>query len=130
MTQQRSTTLQPTSLYDRIGGKAALTAVVDAFYARVLADAFLAPLFAGTDMRQQRAHLVAFLAMALGGPTEYRGQGMRQAHAGRGITAEHFGRVAGHLQATLTWANVGAAEVAQIMAAAASLQDDVTGAPR
>ncbi|MFO0277564.1 MAG: group I truncated hemoglobin [Planctomycetota bacterium] len=85
---------------------------------------------AGTDMRQQRAHLVAFLAMALGGPTEYRGQGMRQAHAGRGITAEHFGRVAGHLQATLTWANVGAAEVAQIMAAAASLQDDVTGAPR
>lgn len=130
MTKHRSATLQPASLYGRIGGKAALTAVVDAFYARVLADAFLAPLFVGTDMRQQRAHQVAFLAMALGGPSEYRGQGMRKAHAGRGITVEHFGRVAGHLQATLAWANVGAAESAQIMAAAASLQDDVVGAPR
>lgn len=115
------------TIYEKIGGKQALTAVVDEFYRRVLADQTLAPLFAATDMNEQRAHQVAFLAFALGGPNEYKGAGMRKAHAGRGITEAHFRAVAGHLQATLQWAKVGAAEVAQIMAAAASLHDDVVG---
>lgn len=115
------------SLYQRIGGKAALQAVVDEFYRRVLADELLAPLFAQTDLQKQRQHQVAFLAMALGGPNEYRGAGMRAAHAGRGITHAHFHAVAGHLQATLHWAGVGGEEIGQIMAAAASLQGDVVG---
>lgn len=115
------------SVFDRIGGKAALTAVVDQFYTRILADKKLAPLFAQTDMKKQRAHQVAFLAMALGGPNEYSGQSMRAAHQGRGITAEHFGLVAGHLQTTLEWAKVGAEEIRAIMTAAASLRDDVVG---
>lgn len=116
-----------TTIYDAIGGKAALTAVVDEFYARVLRDPLLAPLFAHTDMQKQRGHQVAFLAYALGGPDEYRGAGMRDAHAGRGIQGEHFLAVAWHLQATLAWAGVGHAEVDQIMAAASSLYDDVVG---
>jgi hemoglobin len=115
------------SLYDKIGGKQALTAVVDQFYTRVLADKKLAPLFAKTDMKKQRAHQFAFLAMALGGPNEYRGQAMRPAHAGRGITEEHFGLVAGHLQSTLEWAKVGKPEITAIMTAAASLKDEVVG---
>ena len=52
---------------------------------------------------------------------------MRKAHDGRGITGEHFGLVAGHLQATLEWAKVGATEITQIMTAAASLKADVVG---
>ncbi len=127
MTHFTTALVRPQSIFDKIGGKAALTAVVDQFYTRVLADKKLAPLFAKTDMKKQRAHQVAFLTMALGGPNEYRGQGMRKAHEGRGITGEHFGLVAGHLQATLEWAKVGATEIAQIMTAAASLKDDVVG---
>ncbi|MCA8967268.1 MAG: group 1 truncated hemoglobin [Planctomycetes bacterium] len=116
------------TIYEKIGGKQALTAVVDEFYRRVLADQTLAPLFANTDMKKQRDHQVAFLAFALGGPAEYKGAGMKKAHAGRGITDAHFGAVAGHLHATLQWANVGATEVAQIMGAAAALHDDVVSA--
>lgn len=127
MTHFTTALVRPKSIFDKIGGKAALTAVVDQFYTRVLADKKLAPLFAKTDMKKQRAHQVAFLAMALGGPNEYSGQGMRKAHEGRGITGEHFGLVAGHLQATLEWAKVGATEITQIMTAAASLKDDVVG---
>lgn len=123
--QPGTTTRQQPTLYDRIGGKAALTAVVDQFYVRILADKKLAPLFTNTDMKRQRSHQVAFLAMALGGPSEYSGRSMRSAHAGRGITDEHFGLVAGHLQATLQWAKVGAAEITAIMTAAAGLQADV-----
>ena len=117
--------VQTTSLYEKIGGKPALTAVVDEFYRRVLGDPLLAPLFANTDMTKQRNHQIAFLAYALGGPNEYKGANMRVAHRGRGITEQHFGAVAGHLQATLQWAKVGADEVAQILGAAASLKDDV-----
>lgn len=127
MTHFTTAVVRPKTIFDKIGGKAALTAVVDQFYTRILADKKLAPLFAKTDMKKQRAHQVAFLTMALGGPNEYRGQGMRKAHEGRGITNEHFGLVAGHLQATLEWAKVGAAEITQIMTAAASLQGDVVG---
>lgn len=116
------------TLYEKIGGKQALNTVVDEFYRRVLADQSLAPLFVDTDMEQQRAHQVAFLAYALGGPKDYKGAGMKKAHEGRGITKEHFGAVAGHLQGTLQWANVGAQEIAQIMAAAASLENDVVDA--
>ncbi len=105
-----------------------MTLVVDEFYRRILADKALAPLFAKTDMKKQRSHQIAFLAYALGGPNEYKGASMKAAHAGRGITADHFGRVAGHLQSTLQWAKVGEPEVTAIMGAAASLQSDVVSA--
>ncbi|MCA8950405.1 MAG: group 1 truncated hemoglobin [Planctomycetes bacterium] len=115
------------TLYDRIGGKPALAAVVDDFYRRVLADELLAPLFAATDMARQRGHQLAFLTYALGGPNRYEGRNMRDAHRGRGITDAHFGAVAGHLQSTLQDAGVGVDELSSIMAAAAGLRDDVVG---
>lgn len=113
------------AIFDRIGGKPALTSVVDDFYRRVLGDPMLRPLFAGTDLVSQKKHQVAFLTAALGGPAAYKGKDMRAAHAGRGITGRHFGAVAGHLQAALEHAKVGPAEVGAIMKAAASLQDQV-----
>ncbi len=115
------------SIYDRIGGKGALTAVVDDFYRRVLGDPLLQPLFSGTDMEQQKRHQVAFLTAALGGPAAYKGKDMRAAHRGRGITDRHFGAVAGHLQASLEQAKVGREDLGAIMQAAASLKDQVVG---
>ena len=115
------------SIYDQIGGKHALTAVVDDFYRRVLGDPLLKPLFANTDMAQQKRHQVAFLTAALGGPSAYKGKDMGAAHRGRGITDRHFGAVAGHLQASLISAKVGKPEIDTIMQAAASLQSQVVG---
>lgn len=111
--------------YRRIGGRGALTAVVDEFYRRLLADPEVAPLFADTDMDRQRRHQAAFLATALGGPAAYAGRDMHSAHRGRGITARHFAVVAGHLQTTLEWAGVGGDELAAIMATAAGLQEQI-----
>ena len=115
------------TLYEKIGGKQALLAVVDQFYARILGDEMLKPLFLNTDMRKQRSHQVAFLAYVLGGPSEYQGKAMRPAHVGRGITDQHFGLVAGYLQATLEWAKVGKAEVTAIMTGAGLLTGDIVG---
>jgi hemoglobin len=100
--------MQQQTIYAALGGQAAIEVAVDRFYARVLADPQLAPFFAATDLKRLAAHQRAFFAMALGGPARYRGRDMRAAHAGRGITEEHFDRVAHHLGATL--AELGVSE--------------------
>src|SRR3954447_16347533 len=90
-----------TSIYSQIGGRESVAAAVELFYARAMGDPVLAPYFADTDMRRQKAHMRAFLAVALGGPEVYGGRDMHAAHAGLGVTHEAFDRVVGHLVATL-----------------------------
>jgi hemoglobin len=90
------------AVYDDIGGKQAVAVTVDRFYDSVLADPQLAPYFADTDLRQQKAHMRAFIAAALGGPQLYEGRDMRTAHRGANINHAAFDRVVGHLVATLT----------------------------
>jgi hemoglobin len=115
------------SLYEELGGKAAIAAVVEEFYARVIADPTLAPMFAGTDLDRLRRHQAAFLVAALGGPNEYRGRGMRQAHAGLNITAAQFGAVAGHLSDALAACGVPASTIATVIGHVAQLQGDIVG---
>jgi hemoglobin len=116
-----------TSLYEELGGKAAIAAVVEEFYERVLADSTLAPMFAGVDVDRLRRHQAAFLVSALGGPNEYRGRGMRQAHAGLNITAAQFGAVAGHLSDALAACGVPDSTIATVIGHVAQLQGDVVG---
>lgn len=120
-------TMQPTTLFQQLGGKESIAAVVDEFYRRVVADDRLAAMFAGLDMAKQRRHLAAFLALAFGGPNEYQGRGMRAAHQGLGITAEQFGAVAEHLQGTLVAFGVPEETMATVMGTVAGLQGDVVG---
>jgi hemoglobin len=101
-----SSTAAGTSIYDAIGGEAALVAVVDDFYMRVTADPELATFFAGTNMAKLKGRQVEFFAAALGAPHAYTGATMREAHRGRGIAQEHFDLAAGHLIAALGAAGV------------------------
>jgi hemoglobin len=89
------------SLFDEIGDAATLRTAVNLFYQRVLADPGLAPFFAGVDMTRLRAHQLAFLAAALGGPNLFNGREIAEAHAGLKITNWAFDELIGHLAATL-----------------------------
>jgi len=113
------------SIYESIGGASALAAVVDDFYARVLADPQLAGFFSGANMPKLKGRQVEFFAAALGGPDPYRGAGLRQVHAGRGISQADFDQVAVHLAAALAAAGVPAATIGQIAAAITPLADDI-----
>jgi hemoglobin len=62
--------IEPSSIFDAIGGRTAISTAVDSFYERVLGDATLAPFFAGEDLQRLRGHQAAFLSLALGGPKE------------------------------------------------------------
>lgn len=116
------------SLYEQIGGEAAVDAAVDLFYRKVLGDDSISGFFDTTDMDNQRAKQKSFLTMVFGGPNNYTGKDMRTAHAPlveKGLNESHFNAVAGHLQATLSELGVPDDLAGQVMAIAASTHDDV-----
>jgi hemoglobin len=89
------------SLFDEIGDVATLRTAVNLFYQRVLADPGLAPWFAEVDMSRLRAHQLAFLAGATGGPDLFNGRDIAAAHAGLKITDRAFDELIGHLATSL-----------------------------
>ena len=118
------------TLYDQLGGAAAVDAAVDIFYRKVLGDRRVSLFFDGTDMATQRAKQKAFLTMVFGGPNRYGGRDLRTAHAplvARGLDDSHFDVVAGHLQATLDELRVPPALAREVMAVAASTRSYVLG---
>jgi hemoglobin len=60
------------SLYDRLGGKPAITAVVDDFVANVAADSRINRRFANTNIPRLKGLLVGQICEATGGPCTYR----------------------------------------------------------
>lgn len=89
------------TVYEQLGGVDGVSAAVDAFYERMLADERLGAWFHQIPMPQLKAHQRAFLTVALGGPEAYDGRSMRNAHAGLGITQEDYTRAVDHLAAAL-----------------------------
>ena len=118
------------TLFEKIGGEAAVDAAVDIFYRKVLSDDSINAFFETTDMAAQHAKQKSFLTMAFGGPNNYTGTDMRTAHAplvAKGLNESHFNAVAGHLQSTLEELDVPADLIAEVMAIAGSTKNDVLG---
>ena len=116
------------SLYERIGGDAAVTAAVDIFYRKVLADDRISKFFEGVDMDKQAAKQKAFLTMAFGGPNNYTGEDMRKGHAHlveQGLNNSHFDAVMENLGATLKELNVPDELIGEAAAIAESTRTDV-----
>jgi len=88
-------------LYDRLGGEDAISAVVDEFYDRVIADEQVAHYFEDVDMQKQRAHQAQFISSVAGGPVEYTGGEMKSVHDGMGIDHDDFDAIATHLNNAL-----------------------------
>jgi hemoglobin len=118
------------SLFERLGGRDAVNAVVDTFYDKVMKDVRIKHFFEGVDMNRQRGKQKAFLTMAFGGPTKYSGQDMRTAHAplvARGLNDSHVDAVIELVGASLKEHGVPDADIAAVAAIAESVRDDVLG---
>ncbi|MDQ2934388.1 MAG: group 1 truncated hemoglobin [Chloroflexota bacterium] len=89
------------TLYERLGGKDAITAVVDDFVARCAADDRINGKFARTDIARLKRMLVDQICEASGGPCSYHGRVMRETHDGMGVTAGEFDALVEDLVATL-----------------------------
>ncbi|MEE9397600.1 MAG: group 1 truncated hemoglobin [Methylococcales bacterium] len=118
------------TLFNRIGGEAAVNAAVDVFYRKVLADDRIKQFFEGIDMDKQFAKQKAFLTMAFGGPSNYTGEDMRKGHAHlvkQGLNDSHFDAVMENLGAAMEELNVPQELIAEAAGIAESTRNDVLG---
>ncbi len=116
------------SLYEQLGGEAAVNAAVDVFYRKVLADDRISRFFDDVDMDRQIAKQKGFLTMAFGGPVNYSGKDMRTGHArlvAMGLNDSHFDAVVELLGQSLAELNVPANLIAQVAGIAESTRTDV-----
>lgn len=117
------------SLFDRLGGKGAITSVVDSFVARVAADARINKKFARSDIARVKTMLVDQICAQTGGPCTYTGKSMKEAHQNMGVTDGEFGALVEDLTATLTAFNVPAKEQGELLTALGAMKGDIVEVP-
>jgi len=114
--------------YQAVGGGPAIASVVDLFYRNVLADPQLSGFFADTDLARLKRHQVQLVSQVMGGPVAYDGPALADAHKGRGITVDDFGKVVVHLVAALEAHNVPEDIIGRVVTALGATQDDIVTA--
>lgn len=117
------------SLYDRLGGKTAITAVVDEFVGNVAKDARINGRFATTDIPRLKGHLVDQVCMATGGPCTYTGRDMKSTHAGMQITNAGFTALVEDLVAALDTFKVPETEQKELLGLLGPMKSDIVEVP-
>lgn len=116
------------SLYERLGGKPAIQAVVDDFIGNVAADNRINARFANTDIPRLKENLVNQICAGAGGKCVYAGRDMKSAHAGMNVTEAEFGALVEDLVKTLDKLKVPAAEKNELLAILGPMKKDIVGA--
>src|SRR6516225_6827682 len=118
------------TLYKRLGGKKAITAVVDEFVGRVAGDNRINGFFKDTASDPKRlaafkGKLVDQICQASGGPCKYTGKSMKDAHQGMGISSADFGALVEDLVGALDKFKVPEAEKNQLLGALGPMKGDI-----
>ena len=116
------------SLYDRLGGQAAVSAVVDDFVMRMAGHQQVGHFFARVDTApgsKFRSNLVEFISAATGGNGRYRGRDISSAHAGFKISDSDWDVTVANLRDTLAKFSVPAREVQDLLAIIAPLKQQI-----
>ncbi|WP_455287434.1 group I truncated hemoglobin [Cupriavidus necator] len=120
-------TSKPTmpSLYDRLGGIQAITAVVDDFVGNVAADTRINAKFANANLPRLKMRLVEQICAGAGGPCTYSGRDMKTAHAGMGITNSEFDALVEDLVKSLTKFKVPPQEQKELLSLLGPMRKDI-----
>ncbi len=118
------------SLYDRLGGKEAIIAVVDEFVGRCAADKRISAFFGPTAsdperLKKFKANLVDQICEAGGGPCKYKGKDMKTAHAGLMVGGADFDALVEDLVGALDKFKVGAHEKDQLLGVLGPMKTDI-----
>ena len=113
------------SLYERLGGADAISAVVDDFAGRVLKDEKNNKKFAKSDAPRLLYHLKQQVCAATGGPCKYTGLSMKQSHKNMKVTEGEFNALVGHLVDTLAKFNVPEAEKNELLGILGPLKSEI-----
>jgi hemoglobin len=115
------------TLYERLGGKPAIQAVVDDFVGNVAADNRINGFFANTNIPRLKGLLVDQICEATGGPCKYTGRSMKATHTGMKITDAQFNALVEDLVKSLDKFKVPAAEKNELLSALAGMKGDIVG---
>jgi len=118
------------SLYDRLGGKTAISAVVDEFVGHVAADTRINGFFAKTAadpdrLKTFKMNLVNQICEASGGPCKYTGKDMKTAHQGMGVAGGDFDALVEDLVWALDKLKVGKTEKTELLGALGPMKADI-----
>jgi hemoglobin len=113
------------SLYDRLGGKDAIVAVIDDFVGRCAGDGRINKKFSRSDIPRLKTMLVDQVCEAAGGPCTYGGRSMRETHEGMRVTAGEFDALVEDLVATLNAFNVPGAEQGELLGVLGPMRPDI-----
>ncbi len=115
------------SLYDRLGGKPAITAVVDDFIGNVAGDSRINQRFAGANIPRLKTMLVDQICQATGGPCTYTGKSMVEAHKGMNIEDADFTALVEDLVKSLDKFKVPAQEKNELLGALGGMKPQIVG---
>jgi hemoglobin len=113
------------SLYQRLGGRAAITAVVNDFVGNVARDKRINGFFADTDIPRLKRLLVQQICAGSGGPCKYEGRSMREAHRGLNIRNRDFDALVEDLVISLNKFGVRPREQRELLALLGPMRRDV-----
>ena len=116
------------SLYARLGGYDAITAVVENLLPRLMGDAQLGRFWQNrsTDgMRREKQLLIDFLCASAGGPLYYTGRDMALSHKGMKISESDWVAFTRHLNATLDTFQVPQRERGEVLTFVESTKADI-----
>jgi len=114
-----------TSLYDRLGGIDAITAVVDNLLVRVSKDPVIQKRFVGINLPRIKDKLILLLAEATGGPQTYDGGSMWSTHAGMDISEQEYNALIADLVSTLNELKIPDGEQLELLALLQPLKADI-----
>ena len=116
------------TLYERLGGYDAISAVANNLLPRLRTDPQLGRFWAhrGEDgIQREKQLLIDYLCACAGGPTYYRGRDMALAHRGMRITEADWNVFLGHAAATLAKFEVPTAEQSEVVQFVQGLKQDI-----
>ncbi len=119
------------TLYERLGGYDAISAVANDLLPRLQSDPRLARFWQhrGEDgVRREKQLLVDFLCSSAGGPLYYTGRDMKTSHRGMRISESDWSTFLGHLNATLEAFRVPRTERDEVVAFVMSTRGEIVEA--
>jgi hemoglobin len=117
------------TLYQQLGGQAALVTLMDDFMTRLLADKRMAPFFKDVDHKHVKAQLVAQFCEVSGGPCKLKGPDMKKAHAGFDVSKSDFNALVEVLQQSMDAQGIGFGTQNKLLARLAPMHREIINTP-
>ena len=115
------------SLYERLGGEAAIGAMVDDAIVNITVDRRINQRFTNTSGPSLKKNLVGLICARTGGPCTYTGRNMADAHEGMFVRDDEFDALVEDMTRSMDKFKVPAREKAEVMVILARLKNSIVG---